>query len=347
MYPYPWLERQWQRLVGQIESNRLPHAVLLRGLEGLGIIEFAHCFIQALLCEVRIFSYDAQGVDNTFVACGKCSSCKQFQVGFHPDVVILDATESSVGVIKVDQVRMLLAFLQQTAQLGGYRVVLIQRAEAMNMAAQNALLKVLEEPGEDVVFMLVSHCPSLLLPTVVSRCQSVECTLPTTVEVQQWWREVSTGTEQEQKHQLALLSVVGGAPLRLRQYLASSWYACRLECLEGLCDLLDRKISLYAFVQKALDWPLADLLALMLSLGIDALKLSLNSASEYVSNQDALFLLNRFSNQSHAIVSIDRFVSVIESLYLSVQASAAQNHQLSCERALLSWQALSQYVNGS
>jgi DNA polymerase-3 subunit delta' len=81
------------------------------------------------------------------------------KAGSHPDNFVLEPEEADKP-IKVDQVRELVAFVVQTAQLGGRKVVLIEPVEAMNINASNALLKSLEEPSGDTVLLLVSHQPS-------------------------------------------------------------------------------------------------------------------------------------------------------------------------------------------
>jgi DNA polymerase-3 subunit delta' len=107
------------------------------------------------------------------------------KAGSHPDNFVLEPEEADKP-IKVDQVRELVAFVVQTAQLGGRKVVLIEPVEAMNVNASNALLKSLEEPSGDTVLLLVSHQPSRLLPTIKSRCQQVACPQPSLAQSQAW-----------------------------------------------------------------------------------------------------------------------------------------------------------------
>jgi DNA polymerase-3 subunit delta' len=102
-----------------------------------------------------------------------------------PDNFVLEPEEADKP-IKVDQVRELVAFVVQTAQLGGRKVVLIEPVEAMNVNASNALLKSLEEPSGDTVLLLVSHQPSLL-PTIKSRCQQVTCPQPSLAQSRPGW----------------------------------------------------------------------------------------------------------------------------------------------------------------
>src|SRR5699024_4067201 len=103
----------------------------------------------------------------------------------HPDYHSV-VPEAGSQVNKINQIRRLVEFSARTAHHGGARVVLIAPAEALNRNAQNALLKTLEEPGDGLVLLLVSHQPSLLLPTIRSRCQHRRLPLPTTEAALNW-----------------------------------------------------------------------------------------------------------------------------------------------------------------
>lgn len=103
-------------------------------------------------------------------ACGQCRSCQLLASGYHPDLLRI-APEEGKRQIRIDTIRDVNRFVSQTAQQGGYRVIVISPAEAMNVAASNALLKSLEEPGDKTLFVLLADVPSRVLPTIRSRCQ--------------------------------------------------------------------------------------------------------------------------------------------------------------------------------
>lgn len=142
-------------LSAMIKNHRIPHAILIEGEEGLGKKTLARFIAQACLCL------------NENAPCGECKTCHLVEVGSHPDfqIVTPDGTQ-----IKVDQVRELRveAFLTPMAAEG--RVFIIESAHSMNEAAQNALLKVLEEPPVGVTFILITKSAKLLLETIRSRC---------------------------------------------------------------------------------------------------------------------------------------------------------------------------------
>jgi DNA polymerase-3 subunit delta' len=184
---YPWQQPDWERL--QALRLRLPHGLLLKGVPGIGKFDLARAFAQSLLC---------QQPDTQHFACGHCSACHWFGQGTHPDFRLLqpealsqDAEETESGKkpskqISVEQVRVLSDFVGMSAHQGGKRVVLIHPAETMNINAANALLKSLEEPPADLLFMLVSHKPQRLLPTILSRCVSFAASAPDNDSAAQW-----------------------------------------------------------------------------------------------------------------------------------------------------------------
>ena len=106
------------------------------------------------------------------MACVHCESCRALADDTHPDYYVAEPESSGKAArsIKIEQIRALSAEIGLVPKLSGRRVVLIDDAERMNEAAQNSLLKTLEEPTGDVVFVLVTSARQALLDTIVSRC---------------------------------------------------------------------------------------------------------------------------------------------------------------------------------
>lgn len=147
-------KRAWNLISSMITNKKMPHAILIEGEQGLGKKTLATFIAKACLCgEVE--------------PCLNCKTCHLIDVGSHPDmqIIVPDGT-----MIKVDQIRELRveAFMTPLAAEG--RVFIIDCAHTMNAAAQNALLKVLEEPPRGVTFILLSKSASALLETIRSRC---------------------------------------------------------------------------------------------------------------------------------------------------------------------------------
>jgi len=199
--------------------KRSVHGLLFKGTRGIGKLDLAINFAQGLLC---------QHPDETGSACGKCPSCHWFEQGSHPDfhliqpeALSLEGEESddfkSVSgkkpskQISVDQIRGLADFFGMSAHQGGRRVIVIHPAEAMNTNAANALLKNLEEPPPGLLFILVSHKPQQLLPTILSRCLSFALPAPDAASATRWL------AEQGVKNPAEAFAVSGFAPLQAVQ----------------------------------------------------------------------------------------------------------------------------------
>ena len=211
---YPWLTPIWQHLNAQ--GERLPHALLLEGPRGIGKRDFALSFARALLCETPT---------NDGNACGQCPACHWLLQDSHPDFRLLEPiTGEEEGVsddgppsrkrreINIAQVRALGDFVNLSSHRAGGRVVVIHPAEALNPAASNALLKTLEEPSAHTHFLLVSHQPHFLLPTIKSRSHRISMPQPNATEAAAWLKEQGI-----QEAELCL-ALAGGAPLLARDF---------------------------------------------------------------------------------------------------------------------------------
>ncbi|MBU1432354.1 DNA polymerase III subunit delta' [Myxococcota bacterium] len=150
-----------------MQRGRLHHAYVFSGPDGVGKGMVARALAMALLCQAPT---EAGG-------CGRCGACKRATHQQHPDLHIIERDTNSKGelesMIKIDQVRELQRALSFKAFEGGRRLILILEAERMNVNTSNALLKTLEEPGEATHFVLITHAPHRLLPTIRSRAQSL------------------------------------------------------------------------------------------------------------------------------------------------------------------------------
>ncbi len=153
-------------LARAFRHGRTSHAYLLSGPEGIGKALLARKLAAALLCRQSGVDDPASGeVD----ACGHCGGCQAIESGNHGGLQILDSTEGRG--IDLATLREMMRSL--SLRSGDRRIVIIDPAERLQEAAANALLKILEEPAQGVVFLLCSHRPAQLLSTIVSRCQQI------------------------------------------------------------------------------------------------------------------------------------------------------------------------------
>ena len=149
-------ERLKKNLSESIGRGRVSHFYLISGPAGSGKRSLAVLLAAAILCK---------GPERP---CCRCPSCRKVLSGNHPDFITID--EPDKKVVPVDLIRKARADIYVRPNEADRKVYLFPRAQDMNLSGQNALLKVLEEPPEYGVFLLLSDNPEKLLPTVRSRC---------------------------------------------------------------------------------------------------------------------------------------------------------------------------------
>ncbi len=148
-----------QHLREAITSGKVSHAYILSGEDGAGKNLLADAFAMSLQCEEKKGTADA---------CGKCRSCMQAVSNNHPDIIRVTHEKASIGV---DDVRIKINNdIQVKPYSSPYKIYIIDEAEKLTEAAQNALLKTIEEPPVYAVLILLTNNLSALLPTILSRC---------------------------------------------------------------------------------------------------------------------------------------------------------------------------------
>ncbi len=194
-----------EQLRGAIVAGRVAHAYLISGQPRIGKRTLAEIFSRALLCREQ-----SKGVP-----CGTCIACRKVARGVHPDVEIIDLEhqQSSSGSgkntgVTIESVRAVSAQSALRPMEGAWRVTVIADAETMQEAAQEALLKTLEEPPPYCCILLLATDAEALLPTVRSRCQSIELRPATALELGPALieRSVDPGRIDE------IVSLAGGSP---------------------------------------------------------------------------------------------------------------------------------------
>ena len=245
---YPWQYTIWQQVRGTVALKT--HALLLKGRKGIGKLGFARSLAKSLLC-AQITAEQA--------ACGICASCKWFEQEVHPNFYLMtpealiesfgeagsgssgtdkqDADNAKSGKkpsqhITIEQVRALNDFVYLSGHQDGFKVILIHPAEAMNVAAANALLKKLEEPPSNVLFILVAHRSQDLLPTIRSRCQHITLPIPDAATARNWL------TQRGIEHADICLALAGTSPLQAAAFSHHDYFSQHADFI--------RKISLPA-----------------------------------------------------------------------------------------------------
>lgn len=258
---WPWLQAPLMQALQQLHS----HAVLLHGPEGVGQFEFSLALARAWLCEQAPLDGARASLKP---ACGHCVSCKLMSAGSHPDfhLVLPEALQSTLGLgagdggvdeagdgseksgksrkpsqeIKVDAIRAVVQFSQNTASRGRAKVVVVHPVERMNLVAANTLLKTLEEPPGQVRFVLSGSALEQLLPTVRSRCQAWRLSLPEADQATSWLaQQMHVGADDAR----VLLAAAGGQALNARDRFAQgldarSWLSLPRDVQQGQAGAL-------------------------------------------------------------------------------------------------------------
>lgn len=156
-FPLVGCDRLKDSVLALISSDRMPHAIILEGEEGTGKHTLAKFIAKAFVCR-----------ENN-PPCNTCRDCHLAEVGTHPDIEWV-APEEKKKSISVNKIRTMKALSYTSAHTSDGRVFVIEKADTMNAASANSLLKVLEEPPSKLLFILLCESSGKLLETVVSRC---------------------------------------------------------------------------------------------------------------------------------------------------------------------------------
>ncbi|MEP0354920.1 DNA polymerase III subunit delta' [Paraglaciecola sp.] len=229
---YPWLQSTFLQLSSRIASNKLHHALLLQGEDGIGKDAFASSLAKLLLCQER------QG-DQT---CGQCQSCKLNASETHPDLYKIES-EKQIGV---DLVRDAIKNLTGTAHMSGCKVLIIYQADRMTESSANALLKTLEEPTDNTFLLLITENPESILPTIISRCEKQLLPSPNFVNTVAWVKQHHQGVIDENFARLFV-----GRPLTLLNELQQEQNYNYQDFTTGIQGVMTNNLSA---IQLATDW---------------------------------------------------------------------------------------------
>lgn len=155
----PQDEPLWKCILQQHAKERIPQAMVFISTDQARMRDFLQRCMALVLCERP-----------DKAPCAHCRSCHLLKQGAHPDAHFV-RPESVTSAIKIEQIRALHDTVYQSTQRRGRCVIVIDPAEKMNHAAGNALLKMLEEPPAQTLFILITQQIGRLLPTIISRCQ--------------------------------------------------------------------------------------------------------------------------------------------------------------------------------
>ena len=163
-------------LLNAYRSGRIPHAWLIGGAQGIGKATLAYRMARFVLAHRDPGAPDVQHAEGLFVDPQE-PVARQVAAGSHGSLLTLERSLNDKGVMRsvitVDETRETIAFFGSTAAVEGWRVCIVDTVDELNPNAANALLKILEEPPQQSLFLLVSHAPARVLPTILSRCRKL------------------------------------------------------------------------------------------------------------------------------------------------------------------------------
>ncbi|WP_336961268.1 DNA polymerase III subunit delta' [Acinetobacter pittii] len=225
---YPWQQTTWDTLTTRFPN--IGHGLLFYGKQGCGKHAFAKHFLAWVLC----LNKQPQG------SCGECSSCQWLKSDTHPNYVHITTDEENKkqnAKIKIEKIRDLLPFVQQTGE--GWRVIVIEPAEALNLASSNALLKTLEEPGERVVLILLADHYLKLPATIRSRLQHFALDRISYEQATSYLNEHLSELAEVQPD--LLLGLSNDMPLQAIEIAQSDWFAKRQIFLNDWLKIVAQK----------------------------------------------------------------------------------------------------------
>lgn len=320
---FPWQQTAWQSLWQWKSNNGMPHALLFTGAQGVGKKHLAAELAYSLICTAPTHSGQT---------CGECSDCLLVKAGFHPDILFVEPEEPGQA-IKIDQVRHVVHFVNETALRGGYRVIIINPATAMNIYAANALLKTLEEPTENVLIILICEQSSRLLPTITSRCWRINLPKPKEDVAIKW---LTNAIEYKEDNLPLILKLAHGAPLRAKQIITDNLFLLRQDLYQGLIQLSRRENDPLLFAAQWQKNSIEVVLSLFLMLLKDMLYLKCDESGQNVVNHDYQEHLQKL-NQKMSRARLMDYIDYVQQLYGKVTSLLNFNRQLLLEELSIRW----------
>jgi DNA polymerase-3 subunit delta' len=316
---FPWQQKQWQQLQQAQQTDRLPHALLLLGMAGIGKTSFAQTFIRAQRCEQAVTQ-----------EC-ECKNCSLIKNKIHPNLLWIEP-EKNGGLIKVDQIREVSEFINQTSLQGDMRFVVIHPANNMNANAANALLKTLEEPAPEAMLILISDQSAHLPATILSRCQHIHFSKPPHAQALTWLS--SQGTEIENPD--LLLRLANGAPLTALQYSTLDIISNRLNIIEIITSLRQPSADPLAASATIQAMDSIQVLDFLLTWVMDLLRLRLGAQKQDLVNSDFVEQLADLQSRI-SLKSMLLYMNYLQQVRAQLNAGLNLNKQLMIETIFIRW----------
>lgn len=274
-----------EHMQAAIRDKKPFHAYLFQGEEGVGKEALARTFAAGLQCQS----------ESTDKPCKECVSCRQMESGNQPDVIWVTREKASLGV---DEIREQLCNTMDIKPFSSpYKIYLVPEAEKMTEAAQNALLKTIEEPPEYGIVILMTSNISALLPTIQSRCLTMEFRPLSTAVVESYVKEHCQVPDYQARASAAFAQGNLGKAMR---YAKSE-------------DFIERKDHIISLLRHVEQMDLSEMLAVIKDLGTRK-----DEVRDYI---DLMVLWYRDVLLFKATKDINQLLFQDESSYISREAS--------------------------
>lgn len=319
----PWQQTNWEMFKHYLAQQRVPQALLINGIKGLGKQILAEQIAKSLLCSNRL---------STGQACGQCKGCTLFNAKTHPDFMVVSPDEEGKS-IGIDAIRQLIIKLALKPQFEAYRVVLITPADRLNNAAANAFLKCLEEPNERTCMLLLTESRTKLPATILSRCQKMELIKPNRQMAEDWL------TLQHVEHSKLLLSLAQGAPLQAQEYARTDILHLRQQSFNDWLNIASAAANPIEIAEKWHKQSVATIILWLIAWVADMIKCSYHISAAELNNPDLQARLQELSSR----LNLKDMYCFYDALLQSQQKLDTQiNKQLMFEELLILWSKLNQ-----
>jgi DNA polymerase-3 subunit delta' len=324
--PLPWHRDRWQQAVSLFKSGSAGHAYMLSGEADTGKRHFAMMLAEYLLCRQPLAD----------AACAVCSVCLLNAAGNNPDLLSIEPEEGSKQ-IKVDQIREIRQFLETRSHGFGKRVIILDTAESLGISSANALLKGLEEPPQDVIFLLISDRPKAVLATISSRTQVFRLPRPERSEVLAWL--LTSGTVQSAADLELIIDLAQGRPFVARAILESGTASQLQEIGDTLLSIAQGKDYPVAVASRFSKSQCTEFLSVLLYWLSELSKHRLTGAETLLKGQSlrtaALLLRSEGTDASAQTKSLLGLYSAVAAAQGQMIGSSNPNTQLMLEDLLL------------
>ncbi|CAM3057006.1 DNA polymerase III subunit delta' [Acinetobacter celticus] len=298
---YPWQKNVWDALTGRFP--KMGHGLLFYGKKGCGKDAFAQYFLTWILCQNRQLKNQP---------CGECGSCQWLKSDTHPNYVHITTDEDNKkqnAKIKIDKIRDLQPFVQQTVD--GWRVVVIEPAEALNTASANALLKTLEEPGDRTVIILLAEHYLKLPATIRSRLQHFALDRISAEQAEVYLQQNLPDADLQM--QQLLMNLSNQMPLQAIELARSEWINLRQDFVNDWQKLVKQKNMPMAIATKwnkalsfsdfsqMFEYLLSDLICVKLNQAIKNIDLNFSDLPDQY-NLESLFAIYTELQQSKKFI---------------------------------------------